>query len=149
MRTIRGNGRKTWEQDNRFQDYLSAYCFKKLGMDERADESSQKIAEYTLAANPQEQDPLNLFISLNTMRTKGKKNEADNVMERWKHVQDSLSVWNISSGSSSPKARWLIARYYGNGKEVDELEKEIISTPGENRFRLIMNTYYHLNKSGK
>ena len=32
-------------------------------------------------------------------------------MEKWKTEQDSLFNWKISSGSSSPKAQWLISKY--------------------------------------
>ena len=39
-------------------------------------------------------------------------------MENGKTEQDSLYNWKISSGSSSPKAQWLIARYHGEDEKA-------------------------------
>ena len=60
------------------------------------------------------------------------------MMAKWKTEQDSLFSWKISAGSSSPKAKWLISKYKGDKETASKLEKEISSSPAENRFRLYM-----------
>jgi hypothetical protein len=77
----------------------------------------------------------------------GQKEENDRMMKRWKTEQDSLFNWKISAGSSSPKAQWLISKTSGDNESASKLEKEISSSPGENRFRLYMRILNINNKT--
>jgi hypothetical protein len=129
---------KPYEPDNRIQDYLSAFCNEKLGNKKLADQSIERIMSYSGAEVSQEQEPLNLFITSQVLKEKGKKEENGRMMAKWKTEQDSLYNWKISAGSSSPKAQWLISNYQGDNETASKLEKEISSSPTENRFRLYM-----------
>jgi len=68
-------------------------------------------------------------------------------MKRWKTEQDSLLKWKLSQGSSSQKAQWLLARYMNEDDRATSLEKEIVASPAENRFRLFLRFYNNLNTS--
>jgi tetratricopeptide (TPR) repeat protein len=129
---------KPYEPDSRIQDYLSAFCYTKLGNNQLAEECLSRIMSYSRAKFSQEQEPLNLFITSQVLTNKGKKEENDGMMKRWKTEQDSLFNWKISDGSSSTKAQWLISKTSGDDEASSNLEKEISSSPEENRFRLFM-----------
>jgi Tfp pilus assembly protein PilF len=129
---------KPYEPDNRFQDYLSAFCYEKLGNRKLADSCNDNIMRYSHGEVSQEQDPLNLFITRKVLNDKGRNEEAGKMMAKWRREQDSLYIWKISSGSSSPKAQWLILKNQGDNGKASQLEKEISSSPTENRFRLYM-----------
>ncbi len=137
---------KPYEPDNRIQDYLSAFCYTKLGSNQLAEECIARIMSYSRAELSQEQEPLNLFISSQVLTDKGQKEENDRMMKRWKTEQDSLFNWKISAGSSSPKAQWLISKTRGDNETASRLEKEISSSPAENRFRLYMRILNIYNK---
>ena len=137
---------KPFEPDTRFQDFISAYCYEKLEKQKSADECYARIKSFSAKENGQNEDPLNLFIANRILIDNGKKAEADRAMEKWKMEQDSLYNWNISSGSSSPRAQWVIARYYHEDEKAALLEKEIASVPSENRFRLFLKTYNNFKR---
>jgi tetratricopeptide (TPR) repeat protein len=132
---------KPYEPDTRFQDYISAYCYEKLDKQNLADDCYNKIMTFSLNEGGQYGEPVNLFIANHILTDHGKKEEADMAMLKWKTEQDSLCNWQISSGSSSPKAQWLISSYFGEDARASELEKEIVSVPAENRFRLFLRAY--------
>jgi hypothetical protein len=104
---------------------------------------------YSLNVNDQFQEPANLFLANKILISHGKKAEADLAIERWKTEQDSLYNWNITSGSSSPKAQWLIAVNGGDETRAKELEMQIASDPAEKRFRLFLKAHNNFNKIKK
>jgi hypothetical protein len=140
---------KPYEPDMRFQDYISAFCNRKLADNKHAEDCYSRIMTSSLQGSGQFADPANLFIANQILIDHGKKETVDRVMERWKTEQDSLYNWKISDGSSSPKAQWLIARYHGDEEKAEQMEKEIASLPGENRFRLFLRTYnnFHIHQN--
>jgi tetratricopeptide (TPR) repeat protein len=140
---------KPYEPDTRFHDYISAYCYERLDKQKLADDCYNKIITYSLKENGQDQEPSNLFIANHILTDHGKKEEADIAMKKWRTEQDSLCNWKISSGSSSPKAQWLIARYLGEDEKAEILEKEIAAVPPENRFRLFLRIHNNFNKIKK
>ena len=140
---------KPYEPDTRFQDYISAYCYENTDQQELANECYDRIMSFTNNYSGQDQEPVNLFISNSVLIKNGRKEQADLAMKKWKTEQDSLSNWKISSGSSSPKAQWLIASYLGDDKKASELVTEISSAPSENRFRLFLRVYNNFNKLKK
>ena len=136
---------KPYEPDTRLQDYISAYCYEMLNKQDSANECYTRIMNYSLTINDQYQEPSNLFIANKILINHGKKAEAEQAIERWKTEQDSLFNWKISSGSSSPKAKWLIAVCRGDETRVKELEMQISSDPAENRFRLFLKANQNFN----
>jgi tetratricopeptide (TPR) repeat protein len=137
---------KPYEPDNCFQDYICAACYEKMGMEEAVRESYDRIINYAMKKSPGDQNPMNLFLSAGILTGRGRKIDAERLFERWKQAQDSLHIWRISSGSSSPEARWLIARHNGDDKQAAELEGKISSSPYATRFRLIISSYNQINK---
>ena len=121
-----------------FQDYLAAICYEKMGNKELTDECYDRIVEYSGTVISQEQEPLNIFITSKVLKDKGKKEDNDMMIARWKREQDSLFNWKISAGASSHGAQWLISKNQGDNETASKLEKEISSSPAENRFRLYM-----------
>jgi predicted negative regulator of RcsB-dependent stress response len=139
---------KPYEPDTRFHDYIAAYCYEKLGDPGSAESCYEKIMCNSLKEWGRDQEPFNIFIANQIFIDHGKKDIAGQAMEKWKAEQDSLYIWNITPGSSSPRARWLMAKYIGDDKIAAELENEIVSVPAENRFRLCLRTYNNINRKG-
>ncbi|MBK7711729.1 MAG: DUF5107 domain-containing protein [Bacteroidales bacterium] len=137
---------KPYDPDTRLQDYISAFCYEKLGKHDLAEKLMNRIMNCPVSG--QYQEPANIFLANYILTEHGKKEEADLAMGRWRTEQDSLYTWSISSGSSSPKTQWLIARYLGEDQKAAELEKRISSIPTENRFRLYLRVY-NINKIKK
>ncbi len=140
---------KPYDPDTRLQDYISGYCYEMLNKQYPANDCYKRIMNYSLIVKDQYQEPANLFIANKILINNGKKAEADLAIETWKTEQDSLFKWKISSGSSSPKAQWLIAVNQGDETRAKELEKQISSDPAENRFRIFLRAYYNFNKIKK
>ena len=101
---------------------------------------NQQIIEYSKKKWGGDYDPANISISNMVFRENGLGTEAAYAMEKWIAEQDSLRNWRISSGSSSPKVQWVIAKYYGRNEEASIFEKEISENPAETRFRLLLKT---------
>jgi tetratricopeptide (TPR) repeat protein len=140
---------KPYDPDTRLQDYISAFCYEKLGKQDLADDCYNRIMNFASREAAQYQEPSNIFITNHILIEHGKKEVADIAMRKWRTEQDSLYNWSISSGSSSPKAQWLIAGYSGDDQKAAGLEKEIASSPAENRFRLFLRAYNNFNKIKK
>ena len=140
---------KPYDPDTRFQHYISAYCFEKLGKHNLAVNYYDTIMNFSLNDGGQNPEPVNIFIKNHVLTDNGKKENVTLAMEKWITEQDSLYNWKISSGCSSPKAQWLIARYRGEDEKAAALEKEISAVPAENRFRLFLRAYDNFNKIKK
>jgi hypothetical protein len=104
---------------------------------------------FSLNDGGQNPEPVNIFIKNHVLTDNGKKENVTLAMEKWITEQDSLYNWKISSGCSSPKAQWLIARYRGEDEKAASLEKYISAVPAENRFRLFLRAYNNFNKIQK
>jgi len=140
---------KPYEPDTRFQHYISAYCYEKLDKQNLADNCYDTIRTFSLNESGQNPEPVNIFITNHILIDHGEKEEVNLSLEKWRTEQDSLYNWKISSGSSSLKSQWLIARYLGEDEKAEKLEKEIASAPAENRFRLFLRTYNNFNSIKK
>ncbi len=140
---------KPYGPDNRLQDYISAYCYARLGNQKLSDSYSDLIINYLPENEGLYQDPSNLLLSNLVLNDRGRQSEASRNIEIWKTKQDSLFNWHISSGSSSGKAQWLLARFGGEEEKAAAIEKEISSVPSENRFRLFLRTLNDINKIRK
>lgn len=136
---------KPYEPDTRFQDYLSAYCFKKLGNNKSAENTFTGIISYS-EKNWFNAEPVNLYISNQVFSKSGKQKEADLFMKRWKAEQDSLFNWNISEGSSAQKAQWMLAKYNGEEEKSKIMEQKLASIPSETRFRLFLKAMHIINQ---
>ena len=140
---------KPYDPDTRFQDYIYAYCYQKLGKHQTAEDCYNRIMTLSPGEKDQNGDPASIFIANQILNDHGKKREADMAMEKWIIKQDSLYNWKISGGSSSLKAQWLIAKYNGENEKAAELEKVISSVPSENRFRLFLRAFNNFNNIKK
>jgi Tfp pilus assembly protein PilF len=134
-----------YDPDNRFQDYLSSFCFRMKGKDELADNYSNQIISYSGKNWKGAGDPSNIYIATMVFDKAGKNREAAIAMEKWKNNQDSLRNWRIAAGSLSPKAQWLMAKYNDNKEESARLEKEISAIYSETRFRLLLKSNKIIN----
>jgi len=136
---------KPYEPDTRFQDYISAFCYNQLGNHNLAEQCFNQIINYSLEHWGISEEPANIYIANQVFNDHGKHQEAILAMENWKTEQDSLHNWKISSGSSAPKAQWVLAKYRCEEEKAEKLEKEITSGPTENRFRLFLRTMAIIN----
>jgi len=140
---------KPYEPDTRFQDYISAYCYTKLGYKKLAENYSDQIINYSRKHWGNGMDPANITIANQVFNDRGKQKEATLLMESWKAEQDSLRDWKISSGSSSHKVQWALAKCLNEEEKAEKLEKEIASIPNENQFRLFIKTLSIINSRKK
>jgi hypothetical protein len=140
---------KPYEPDERLQDYISAYCCTRLGDKKLAENYTGRIISYSMEHYGNGMDPAGIYISNKVFNDKGMQKEAILEMEKWKTEQDSLCNWKISSGSSAPKAQWILAKYQREEEKAEKLAKEIASDAAENRFRLFLKTIYIINQKKK
>jgi tetratricopeptide (TPR) repeat protein len=132
-----GAGRP-YEPDERLQDLLLAYCYKKTGDSGMVNKYNQQIIEYSKGKWGGDYDPCNISISNLVFKENGFSTVAADNMEKWMAEQDSLYNWRISPGSSSKKVQWVIAKYYGRNEEASIIGTEISENPAETRFRLLL-----------
>lgn len=138
-----------YNPDTRVQDYLSAFCYAKLGDKKEADNCLGQIISYSQKQWDNDSDPTVIEIANRLFNDSNKKNEAAQYMEKWKTKQDSLSKWKILPGSSSLKAQWVLAKYQKEDEKSELLEQEIAAQPSEIRFRLLMKTLAIINSNKK
>ncbi len=138
---------KPYEPDIRFQDFISAFCYARIGNKKLTEDFLGQIISYSESYWGNMLDPLNITLANQVFNDHGKQKEAAILMEKWTTEQDSLSKWNISKGSSSLKAQWVVAKWLQEGEKSAKLEKEIASIPVEARFRLFIKTLSIINTS--
>ena len=136
---------KPYEPDVRFQDYLSSFCYRKMGKNEMADSYSTQILDYSSKNWRGDSDISNIYIANMVFDKAGKQQESAYSMEKWKNVQDSLSNWRISPGLQSAKTQWIMAAFTDNKAESERLGKEISAIPSETRFRLLLKAIDIIN----
>ena len=129
---------KPYEPDTRFQDYISFYCYSKLGNKRLATSYLDEIINYSLMHYSANINPSDLYIGNQLLTDYGKSHEADCAMENWKTEQDSLFNWNISNKATSLETQWLHAKYHEEEEKAKELEREIASIPNKTQFRLFI-----------
>jgi len=134
-----GAGRP-YDPDERLQNFLAAYCYKQSGNTRMVKKCDQQIIDYSLKRWGGDYDPANICIANRVLGENSLGEQASYAMEKWIAEQDSLRNWNISAGSSSPKVRWVIAKYHGDNEQAGMIEKDISETPSEVRFRLLLKT---------
>jgi hypothetical protein len=98
--------------DNRLQDYLSAYCLKKLDRDKEADEMQSVVVSFT---ETHYTDPsINNLMALLVHEDRGESDAAEKLIQ------------NISSSARGdhPANRWVIAVFRNDQATRELLEKE-------------------------
>lgn len=138
-----------YNPDIRFQDYISAFCFSRLGDKKQADNCLGQIISYSEKQWGNGTDPTMIDIANKLFNDYGKQKEAAQYMAKWETEQDSLCRWKILPGSSSPKAQWVLAKYQKENEKSELLENEIGALPSEIRFRLFLKTLVIINSKVK
>jgi tetratricopeptide (TPR) repeat protein len=136
---------KPYEPDTRFQDYLSGYCYRRLGNKALEDTFNSHILRYS-AENWGSAEPTNIYIALQGFAEQGKQQETIPDMEKWQQEQDSLRNWRISPGSDAPEVQWVLAKFRHEEEKAAKLEKELVSLGIENRFSLVLKTMKIINQ---
>lgn len=131
---------KPFDPDIRFQDYITAYCYTRLGDNKQAENYFKQIISYSEKNWGNSLYPDNIYIANQTFNKQGMQKDAAFFMEHWKTEQDSLRDWKISASSLAPKVQWVVAKYMDDEEKSGKLEKEIADNPSETRFRLFLKT---------
>ncbi len=89
---------KPYDPDYNLQNYLLAYCAKQSGDKQKAKQYKQDILNFSSNTErfSSTRNATSNYIALLMLNKYDKKNQAMQLMERWKHYQDSLSNWHIS-----------------------------------------------------
>jgi len=135
-----------YEPDTRFGDYVSAYCYSRIGDQKMSDSCFNRILDYSRAHWGNSGDPIQTDVAVRVFRKKEKQHEADLYMSKWRTEQDSLYNWKISPGTVSPHMQWLFARFENDGNKSAELESRILAGGIDNRFRLFLRTMTIINQ---
>ena len=128
-----------YDPDNRLQDFIAAYCLKKLGNQKEAENYYQKIEDYSLSFDNWTggRNPLNNYISVLVLGKQGKQQELKHLLSKWKTEQDSLRNWSIMPNASGPAYQWVLAKYSNENGSAEMLEKELAASVGVNRFKIL------------
>ena len=63
---------------------------------------------------------------------------AEELIEGWKHYQDSLSMWHISNVKIPLEMQWVLVKSNNPSAETKELENKIIGKGNESQFTLLL-----------
>ncbi|CAL1518507.1 DUF5107 domain-containing protein [Chitinophaga sp. MM2321] len=132
---------KPYDPDNRVQDFIAAYCERKLNNQHNENDYYKQITNYSLSPESWNHptNPANNYISALVLKKQGKETELRDLVTNWKEKQDSLSNWNIMEGSASPEFKWVMARYKNENDSATILEKELLSAGvGKRRFKMLI-----------
>jgi len=117
-----------YEPDTRLQDYIAAFCEVKLSNQQAAEHYHHKIATYSLdSENWSGSHTLNNYLGIQILHEAGKTEETSMLVQQWEISQDSLKKWNISTGTSSPEVKWVLAKYRNEEKAAKEYEEKLTS----------------------
>jgi hypothetical protein len=114
-----------YEPDNRIEDYLSAFCMKKLDRVKEAEALQNEVVNYTLKqfTNPS----LNNLLALLVYKEKGDKDAANSLIQKI----------NTPENSDNPVQRWITAVYKNDTAASKKLEYEMSNN---NYFGIVKKT---------
>ncbi|WP_276369450.1 DUF5107 domain-containing protein [Chryseolinea sp. H1M3-3] len=104
---------KPYDVDNRIQDYLTAYCFDKLGRHSEAVEWNNKVIDYTTVALAE--PSVNNILPIMIYFKKGEQEKADALLRQLKTTPD----------ANRPLQRWVIATAEKDVVTLNALEREL------------------------
>ena len=131
---------KPYDPDYRLQDYLLAYCAKQLGDEQKSMQCYRNIIDFS-SDHERFNSAINStsnYIGILVLDKYGKEKQATELMEGWKHFQDSLSTWHISDFKMSPQMEWVMAKHYNNSTDTKALESKITGAGKESQFTLLL-----------
>lgn len=137
-----------YNPDNRLQNFVLAYCEKKIGNQKEADNYNNQILVYSINQEiwSGSRNTSDNYISALILIKQEKQQELTKLMTSWKSEQDSLNNWNISTGSAAPEFQWVLAKYNKENKRVAVLEKELASNSRTTRFKLFIKALELIGK---
>ncbi len=131
---------KPYDPDYRVLDFLLAHCEETLGNEPKSMEHYQSIIDYS--ANPElfntAVNASSNFIPVLVLGKFGKEKQASDLIEGWKHYQDSLSTWHISDEKVPIQMEWVLAKNKDPLADTKALENEIIGVGNESQFALLL-----------
>jgi len=145
-----GSG-KPYNPDYRMEDYLLAFCERKMGEEQRSLNYFQNIIDYssdTERFNSTKNVTAN-YIALIVMDKLGKEKQAADLLEGWNHSLDSLSKWGISAEKFSLPIKWVYTKYNNPSADIKVLENEIIGIGKESQFTLFLRAFELAEEKGK
>lgn len=100
------------EPDERIEDFLESFCYKKMGNKEEENAMKQKVVDYTLeiADRPRRRSNSSTLLGAMVLRETGQQERADQIMNGWlTNEEDKLAQWAMAvySGDSA-QAKKLI-----------------------------------------
>ena len=118
------------DPDNRVQDYLAAYCLKKLNRAKEATNLQTSVVDYTMQhyARPSYNNALALYVH----SERGDRDAADALLRKI----------NDASSSDNPVQCWVIATYKKEKFTTELLEVDL----GKNNYLVIAQKIAELNK---
>ena len=103
---------RPYDVDNRIEDFLEGVCYSRMGNEDEARSSYDKIVKYT------EEHPnllnSNLYITALALKNLNKQEEAEKLLVKWK-----------STDPQSIAANWAHALFYGRQKQANDLLKNL------------------------
>jgi tetratricopeptide (TPR) repeat protein len=131
---------KPYDPDYRLINYMLAYCEKKSGRTAEAEQYEQDIISFT-----SDSDKFNAtrsagsnYIGTLIMDRHGKSALTRPLIQGWKHFQDSLATWQISSFGITPQMQWVLAKQHDPLADTKALEQSITGNGKENQFTLFL-----------
>jgi tetratricopeptide (TPR) repeat protein len=103
---------RPYDVDNRIEDFLEGVCFNRMGKEDEARSSYDKIVKYT----EEHPDMLNsnLYVTALALKNLNKQEEAENLLVKW-----------ISTDPQNIAANWAYARFHDRMKQADDLLKNL------------------------
>jgi Tfp pilus assembly protein PilF len=128
-----------YDPDNRLQDFIAAYCQKKLGNQKEAESYDQKISDYSLSFDnwSSGRNALNNYISVLVLNQKGKQQELKKLVTEWKNEQDSIRNWSITQNAGGRNYQWVLAKYNNDSESAKLIEKELAAPVMVNRYKIL------------
>lgn len=131
---------KPYDPDYRVLDFLLAHCEEALGNASASLRHYQSINDFSdrpelfnTAVNVSSN-----YIPVIALKKLGIENQAKEIIEGWKHYQDSLNTWHISKEKMPLQMEWVLAKYYDPLADTKALEDKIIGNGNESQFTLLL-----------
>ena len=137
-----GSG-KPYEPDTRLQDFIQAYCERKLGNDAAADRIHNQILTYAKQHWTGKSLP-NVYLNMLVFQREGLYEELTTRMTKWKEEMEYQQAWSLSGHLDSKEAQWVMAKFRSLEQLADTLEEGVIAHKPTSYFGLLLKTLEHV-----
>jgi len=127
-----------YDPDIRLQNYISAFCESKLGNHKQSENYKQNIIDFSLTHQTAVNNHSCNYLAMKFLNEQGKSEEAKSYITAWEKEQNYLRDWKIGGGSSSSEVQWILAKFYDEQVQAENIEMKTLANNPSSKFSILL-----------